>query len=332
MTKAEVTRLSNDLHSLRSHSRSKSRRRRPEPTEDVRLWFGRTGVPWASPSKHVASALTLRYPPRSCAGTHPTPGVRVCVCTGICAQGVLVSHTGKYGWCSRMPVHIHGSTKDTMMLEKTLATVENLSRKASVRHDVGRGCRSRFAGAVWVREWTFPTPGLCVGAGGGSEARARHPGAVSSGPCPVDCMAQPSSALIGCGAGRGWRQGPCLGWGSVVRYGGLGCVCVCVCVCVPFAGADRHVREQGRSSKGWYAGVCARRHLVRQAGGSRCARGGAEAVSPASRCRHRCGRGCGGCGLFLGLPDGAAGGSPWRPHNRANQQPAAHVRRDRRQL
>lgn len=44
-------------------------------------------------------------------------------------HGVLVSHSGKYGWCSRMPVHIHGSSKDTMMLEKSLATVENLSRK-----------------------------------------------------------------------------------------------------------------------------------------------------------------------------------------------------------
>jgi hypothetical protein len=36
MTKTEITRLSNDLHSLRSRSRSKTRRsRRSETTEEV---------------------------------------------------------------------------------------------------------------------------------------------------------------------------------------------------------------------------------------------------------------------------------------------------------
>ncbi len=51
-----------------------------------------------------------------------------------CRQlGVVVNPGGKHGWCSRMNVHVHGSTKDTLMLEKSLATVENLSRRVRVR-------------------------------------------------------------------------------------------------------------------------------------------------------------------------------------------------------
>ena len=50
------------------------------------------------------------------------------VCTP-CQTTRVINPSGKYGWCSRMNVHVHGSSQDSMMLEKSLATVENLSRK-----------------------------------------------------------------------------------------------------------------------------------------------------------------------------------------------------------
>jgi cell division protein FtsB len=54
--------------------------------------------------------------------------------------------SGKYGWCSRMQVKVHGHT-DTRMLERSLATVENLSRQveeyAKAKDDLERSVKVR---------------------------------------------------------------------------------------------------------------------------------------------------------------------------------------------
>ena len=75
-----------------------------------------------------ASCGELRLPDgdRSCQLWVVSSTPRVCT---PCQTTRVINPSGKYGWCSRMNVHVHGSSQDSMMLEKSLATVENLSRK-----------------------------------------------------------------------------------------------------------------------------------------------------------------------------------------------------------